>query len=338
MNPERQLRNSGFGLRVGLVALAFGVTACVKTCVGIGELGSKERPFVVSIDGWPYKVDSARDFSVIQECVERRAGFRVVFEIYADSRSVVSALSDKRSHLGVMEATAFASVDVERGLAPLYFPGERENFSERSVLVAATSGALTQSLKTGIHLGQSYLSPALMKAHDGVVAYHSQESTVGFLVPRHLLLESGILPSEALFTGDWRISEDLVRQKKVDLAVLSESHIQKQWGAAEVTIGMEKNGLTVVSLSRPFPKRVIVAEQGTSAQVVEGVLNGVKNCAATGARDAIGRSFSGVVFETASHENFAFLRGIVDFQRTFVRVLPQRSVSDGGGSELEATE
>jgi ABC-type phosphate/phosphonate transport system substrate-binding protein len=308
-----------------LVPLLF-VVGCVRTCVGIGELGSKERPFLVSLDGWHHPEDSGTDFRTIQDCVEKEAGYRVLFEIFADARTVMRELAAKRAHLGLVGATPFAQEGQQLGLVPLFAVGSRQSFQERSVLIVRIGqNGSDQSLKMGLHLGQHYLSPALQMAHGGTVAYLSQSSATGFLVPRHLMLQAGILPNRAIFTESWELIEELVRKGEANVGALSETYVREKWGVDSVSVGMSHNDVTVVSLSPAFPQRVIATERKASRRIIDAVLKGVLGCVAGPARDGVARTFSGTQFQSIGSDDFSFLRNMMAFQESFVRVLPEQS-------------
>lgn len=300
------------------------VVGCVRTCVGIGELGSKDRPFLVSIDGWHHAEDSGTDFRTIQDCVEQAAGYRVLFEIFADARTVMRELAAKRAHLGLVGATAFAQEGLQLGLAPLLAVGSRLSYQDRTLLIVPSGTGNDQSLKMGLHLGQDYLSPALQRAHQGTVAYLSQSSSTGFLVPRHLLLQAGILPDRAIFTESWELIEELVRSGEADVGALTETYVREMWGVDSVSVGISHEGVTVVSLSPAFPQRVIIAERSSSRRIIDAVLKGVRSCLAGPARAGIARTFSGTQFQPVGQDDFGFLRNMLEFQESFVRVLPER--------------
>lgn len=310
--------------RFGWWILLLFLVGCVRTCVGIGELGSKERPFLVSIDGWHHSEDSGTDFRTIQDCVEQAAGYRVLFEIFADARTVMRELAAKRAHLGLVGATAFAKEGLQLGLIPLFAVGSRFSYQDRSVLIVRKGAGSNQSLKMGLHLGQDYLSPTLQRAHEGTVAYLSQSSSTGFLVPRHLLLQAGILPDRAIFTDSWGLTEKLVRSGEADVGALTETYVRETWGVDSVSVGISHEGVTVVSLSPAFPQRVIIAESSSSRRIIDAVLKGVRFCAAGPARAGIARTFSGIRFQPVGQDDFRFLRKMLDFQGSFVRVLPAR--------------
>lgn len=308
---------------ITLIVASLFIVSCVKTCVGIGELGSKERPLLFSLEGWHSDSDSTAAFNAIQDCMEKSSGYRVGFEIYADPSAVVRSLKAKRAQFGLLDSISFVSEGLGQGLVPLYIVGENRDFAKRAVIVGSVAQNSRSFVDSSLHFSKSSWALSLQKAHQGTFAYLTQDSAEGFLVPRHMMLDVGVLPDAAIFAGNWEVVEELVRGDKVDMGVLSEEYIKQNWEIEEAKIGLAHDGVIILAISPPFPKRVMAANADLSTTTINAITNGLMICATGADRSAIEKTFSGVQFERADLDDFAFLKEITEFQRTFVRVLPE---------------
>lgn len=300
------------------------LVSCVKTCVGIGELGSKERPVVFALEGWSHAADSIQDFSDIQSCLEDKSGFRTRFEIYPDGPSVVRNLLSRQSFFGILDSASYVSDGMNVGLDARFIAGgSQERFERRSVLIGPARAADSGGMQIAPKAGGSAWSLYLSTADAGIIAYHSQSSTEGFLVPRHMLFELGVFPRGAVFTADWSVTEELVRDGGADIGVLSDDYVRSAWGVDQVHVGLTKDGLSVLAISPPIPLKVLVVHPDSSDKVVLALEKGILACGRTPLLDALTRVFGGPALEIANRRDFDFLRDVIEFQRTFVRVLPQ---------------
>lgn len=299
----------------GWLGVALLMVSCVRTCVGLGELGSKERPAVVALEGWPHTEDSVTGFQLIRDCLEQKARYRVAFEIYADIEGVVESLTKREALIGVVNSASFVTVPEESKLQALFVPHDGPASGDRSIIIALEAkGSAGQGLSSG--------ATTLQVMHEALVAYHSQTSDVGFLVGRQLLYDQGVLPKGAIFTSSWRISEELVRQGRVAGAVVSEDYLRQSWGVGRAESGMVHQGVVVLAVSPTIPARVVVAPSERPQRVVDAVIGALPSCATAEVGAAVARTMGGTKFEPADLDSFAFLRRVMAFQETFVRVLP----------------
>lgn len=305
-----------------LVTALLLLAGCAKTCIGIGELGSKERPYVIAVAEWPHQVDSSATFAQVQDCFESEVGVRVTFEIVADARSVARQLHEFNANLGVMDANEFVSADPAQRLSAYLIPLGSDAFYAQTVLLIKNSESVLARRDMNAHLIGESDPYALRLADGGRVAYHSQASVEGFLVPRHLLLEAGVFPERSVFTGDWGLSLQLLQKGEADLAALSADYLREAWKVSELSVGLSRQGVFVAALSPEFPRRVLVTQKGASKRILKRVREGLQACVAGGLKDQIRFIFSGERFASAQKESFSFLERIVMFQKTFLRVLP----------------
>lgn len=301
------------------------MVSCIKTCVGAGELGSKERPLVIALEGWSDPNASVAHFDKIQRCLDKAAGYRTAFEIYADGSSVVRSLNEGEAYLGLMESASFVSEGMNSGIVPLFLAGRQQRYEKRSVIIGKARPAHADFERMAWKLGRAGWPQTLKPAREGMIAYHSQSSTEGFLVPRQMLLEAGVLPRGAIFTTDWAATEELVRSGNADAGVLSDEYLIQKWQAKEATPGLLHDGLVVLAVSPPIPKKLVVAQEGVSIKVAKAIKAGLESCSRGEAAEAVEKTFGGQQFEAANLADFEFLRDVVDFQRVFVRVLPAQS-------------
>ncbi len=301
------------------------LVSCMKTCIGTGELGSKERPLVIALEGWSDPNASVAHFSKIQRCLDKTAGYRTAFEIYADGSSVVRSLIEGDAYLGLMESASFVSEGMNAGIVPLFLAGRQQRYEKRSVIIGKDASGHSDLERMAWQQGRSGWPQTLKQAAGGIIAYHSQSSTEGFLVPRQMLLEADILPRGAIFTTDWYATEELVRSGNADVGVLSDEYLVQKWHEKQIVPGLVHDGLVVLAVSPPIPKKLVVAQEGSSLKVVMAIKAGLELCSQGEAAEAIERTFGGQQFEAANLADFEFLRDVVEFQRVFVRVLPANS-------------
>jgi hypothetical protein len=173
-------------------------------------------------------------------------------------------------------------------------------------------------------MSQPKTAELLAAINGGVIAYLSQSSVPGFLVGRHLLYEMDVLPGGAVFTSDWTVTEELVRQGQVHGGVVSESYLRSLWGVQSVAPGDSNGGVVVLAVSPPLPGRVIVAHEKHLVGPVEAIIRGLEFCAAEGvAKEAVALTFGGTRFQRPESKSFEFLRRVHQFQEVFVRILPE---------------
>jgi ABC-type phosphate/phosphonate transport system substrate-binding protein len=303
------------------VLLAF--PACAKTCVGPGELGSKERPLIFALEGWPHAEESGANFQLVRDCLEDRARYRTGFEIHADVESVVDSVLRQEAVLGVVRSASFVSIPSETSIEALYTAEALSGASDRSVVVVRNTDRadLTWSSELQRRL--------LDSVQDGTVAYFSQDSDVGFLIGRQLLFEQGVLPAAAVFTSSWDTSLDLLTQGRVQAAIISEAHLRSLWGQDRVDLGFSQDRFVVVDTSPPVPSRVVVAHKFHAEGVIRAIIAGLAACASSQKTvEPLVRIFGGAEFKQADLQSFAFLRRVHEFQSVFVRIIPDSISQD----------
>lgn len=327
IKEEKRLRKYRF-FRLALFSLA--LVGCTRTCVGMPELGSKGRPVSFYVAGVSSDLEGAdslkqsASFDATARCLEQKSGYRVSFEIVSDEKAIYSALSRGDADISLTSALSYLDFSTRVQVQALSVVALRGETLTRSVIVGKASRWRTSLSAQGLTLSAVGLKAdsALRTIDSGRFVFVSPESDVGFLVPRHMMLQKNIFPDEAIFAG----SEELVLQSlDRDLAIagsVSESYIEQNYDdATPVQIGSLFGSFVTLAVSPGLPAKVVVVRQNLPQRVMYAMQSGLDECAKGADKMAMESIFGGDGFFKSSDRLFEFLREIQDFRNEFVRVL-----------------
>lgn len=195
---------------------------------------------------------------------------QVLPRVYADQEALAVALGKGEIDLALMGPLAYLRIPKDTKSQLLFRTIRAGKATYRSVLFAPSTSRLG--------------SLDAVKKHKGTlkVAWVETSSASGYIVPRALLLSSGINPVQAFDTQDFLGSHDAVCQAvadgKYDLgATFSDPVVNdtKVTGCLNV-LGKRTDSLKVVAVSQDFPNDVLVAGPGVSAGKVQALTAAAK--------------------------------------------------------------
>ncbi len=309
-----------------LITIIF-LLGCTRTCVGVPELGSKQRPIRFYLDGWARTESGTEPFARFSQCIEAQSGFRVSIEIAGDEKAVSAALGRGDAQFGLMSSLGFVEASVSQPLEAEAVLAEKGVPSTRAVLIGNTN-RWQESLKAiGIQLTLTGLKSeeALSPLNTNRIVYLKPESDVGFYVPRQMLFQKGIFPEEAIFAGTYPLVVQALQRDLGLAGVLSESFVEDTWPhSMPVQLGSRLGDFTVLAVSQGLPGKVLVARVGLATQMREGLRKGMDYCSKIGAPAEFQQIFQADSLFQAHPRIFDFIRELHDFQQENLRVLSQQ--------------
>lgn len=288
------------------------LSACSKTCVGLPEVGSKQRPVRFYMDGWTHKEDSLELFRKLSECLETASGYRVSFEIAADEKAVASALGRGEAQFGTMSGLGYVEAQTRHPLQSYLVILEKGAPSSRAVILGKTSKWLSINSLVALN-GERF-------------AYSTPASDVGFFVPRQLLFQAHVFPEEVIFAGSYPLVLQAIERDFVLAGAVSESFIEQMWPhSTPVEAGKNLGIFAVLAVSQGLPGKVISARKDLPEKLVLAIMAGLQDCSKNSTQTEIQKIFNGDRFIPSQEEMFDFMKELQEFQREHIRVLsPQK--------------
>ena len=315
-------------LRFFLFLAPLVLLACTKTCVGLPEVGSKQRPVRFYMDGWSRKEESLETFRRLSSCMENASGYRVSFEIAADEKAVASALGRAEAQFGSMSALGYVEAQTRYPLQSLLVVLEKGAPSTRSVILGKTTRWKSSLQTLGIPLSAPGLrnESSLLPIDGHRFAYLSPDSDVGFFVPRQLLFQRNIFPEEVLFAGSFPLILQAIERDMVVAGAVSESFVEQSWPhSTPVQLSLPLGNFVVLAISQGLPGKVIAARKDLPEKMVSAVTAGLAECSKDATLSDIQKIFNGDGFLQSQDKMFDFIKELQQFQQEHVRVLsPQK--------------
>ncbi len=174
------------------------LSACGQGAETPSDLGTPENPvvmsFVLSTDSPEAQAGSER----LRALLAQETGYTIHNEIAPDMSTVVEAMGRGQAHVGWLDAFAYLRAAQQHGVEVLLVASQFDALSYRSQIIA---GAHTGIGKIGDLRGKS-------------LCWGSPSSATGYIIPRLMLLGSGISPE-----ADLRESRHMQRHSGVVMAV-----------------------------------------------------------------------------------------------------------------------
>jgi ABC-type phosphate/phosphonate transport system substrate-binding protein len=303
------------------------LVACTRTCVGNPELGSRRFPvrFSLGTQGRP----QPEALENISNCIESAVGFRVRFEVAADEKAAAAVLGRGEAHFSYLSSLSYVAAAAKYELAVHRVRLEAGAPAVRSVILGfrKTWAEHLASQKISMTAAGLRSENALNIIENGRFLFVHPESDVGFFVPRALLFQRNVFPSEAAFAG----SDELVLQgleRGLGVAgALSESWLRQHFSIVQpVRPGLVVSDFLVIDVSPSLPGKVVVSRRDLPQRVQSAVIKGLDICSKDQNAALMTSVFGGDAFGSVSERVFSYVRELYEVQETFLRVLVPREL------------
>jgi ABC-type phosphate/phosphonate transport system substrate-binding protein len=266
-------------------------------------------------------------FESIANCIESAEGFRVKFELSADEKAAAAALGRGEAHFSYLSSLGYVAAATKYELAVHRVRLEAGAPAVRTVILGykKTWAQFLEHQKIPMTAAGLRAENALELIDNGRFLFVHPESDVGFFVPRALLFQRNIFPSEAAFAG----SDDLVLQGlERDLGVagaVSESWLRERFSISQpARPGQVVGDFLVIDVSPSLPGKVVVSRRDLPQKIQTAVIRGLDSCSKDENAKYMAAIFGGDAFGTVSERVFGYVRDLYETQESFLRVLVPR--------------
>ena len=304
--------------QIHLLACLLLLCGCTRTCVGVPELGSKKRPLRIGLTTNLRTAEFDVSTQNLGNCIEKNIGYKTVFIKNPDTPTALDKLRNESLDFAAVAPLPY--LNSPAGLKILMMSTKDPQQPLRSVLLGPTEKWAHLVTPSTVISNRNNIDPMVRKQKNLRVIYTSTKSEWGFLVPRQMLLDEQIYPTEAIFAGN----EDLVLQAiSEDIAsigaVSSEFLQQKFAGQFRARIGTAVGKTLVLGMSGPLPTELIVFRETLTSKIQGRMETALTKCSQQFS-ESIEQLFYGSQFVKPKPRILLALQDIIDFQKLHPQV------------------
>ena len=232
------------------------------------ELGSRKNPIKLSMVPSAESTKILASMAPIAQCLEKKSGYAFNISVPNNYIVVVEGLGSEKVDVAFVNTFGYLLAN--------------ERFQARALLKAERYGETTYKGQILVRANSSIKE--LKDLNGKKIAYTDPASTSGHILPKKLLADNGVKPSEEVFAGKHDVVVTMVYQGQVDAGATYHSPKDPSGKILDARIRVitqfpdVEEKVKILQLTDAIPNDPIVVRKGISAEMSEKIKEGFMGC------------------------------------------------------------